>query len=512
MDYAEDGNLQSLFSVLQHRFQNRSWNALVFFPKQTLLSQWENHSNAMKNRRGSIVISDLGCNVQNQHQKSVGEFVALLKTDYFCGKTTHMNILILGSGGREHTFTWKVKQSDKCKNLYVAPGNSGTDQIATNLDIAATDFPALKKAVLEKAIDMVVVGPEDPLVQGVHDFFLADEQLKYVAVIGPQKAAAALEGSKEFAKAFMSRHNIPTAAYQSFDASTLEKGYGFLESLKPPYVLKADGLAAGKGVLIINDLEEAKAELKNMLVDAKFGDASAKVVIEEFLDGIELSCFVLTDGKNYKILPTAKDYKRIGEGDTGLNTGGMGAVSPVPFATPDFLSKIEERIVKPTVAGLQKDNLPYKGFIFIGLIKVGNDPKVIEYNVRMGDPETEVVLPRLKTDLVTIFQAIANQTLDQVSLVVDDRTATTVMVVSGGYPESYEKGKEISGLEAIEGSIPFHAGAIKKDGKIVTSGGRVMAVTSFGNTYQEALKKSYQNIEKLHFDKMYYRKDIGFDL
>lgn len=423
-----------------------------------------------------------------------------------------MNILILGSGGREHTFTWKIAQSDKCKNLFVAPGNSGTGQIATNLDISAMDFPAIKKVVLEKSIDMVLVGPEDPLVQGVHDFFLSDDNIKHVSVIGPQKAAAMLEGSKEFAKAFMSRHNIPTAAYQSFDTSTLNDGYAFLESLKPPYVLKADGLAAGKGVLIINGLEEAKIELKNMLVDAKFGNASAKVVIEEFLDGIELSCFVLTDGKNYKILPTAKDYKRIGEGDTGLNTGGMGAVSPVPFATPGFLSKIEERIVKPTVSGLQKDNLPYKGFIFIGLIKVGDDPKVIEYNVRMGDPETEVVLPRLKTDLVDVFQAIANGTLDKISLDIDPRTATTIMVVSGGYPESYEKGKEITGLEMIQDSIPFHAGAITKNGRVVTSGGRVIAITSFGDTYQEALKKSYQNIEKLHFDKMYYRKDIGFDL
>ena len=423
-----------------------------------------------------------------------------------------MNILILGSGGREHTFAWKLAQSKHCKNLYVAPGNSGTAEVAINLPISATDFQSIKKAVLEYGIDMVVVGPEDPLVLGVHDFFLADEQLKHVAVIGPEKAAATLEGSKEFAKAFMSRHNIPTAAYESFDASTLEEGYSFLESLKPPYVLKADGLAAGKGVLILNNLEEAKTELKSMLVDAKFGVASTKVVIEEFLDGIELSCFVLTDGKSYKILPTAKDYKRIGEGDKGLNTGGMGAISPVPFATPEFLNKIEERIVKPTVEGLHKDNLPYKGFIFIGLIKVGDDPKVIEYNVRMGDPETEVVLPRLRSDLVEIFEAIAHQTLDKISLEIDDRAATTVMVVSGGYPESYEKGKEIMGLETIQDSIPFHAGAVLKDDKVVTSGGRVIAITSYGNTYQEAIKKSYQNIAKLKFDKMYYRRDIGFDL
>ncbi len=423
-----------------------------------------------------------------------------------------MNILILGSGGREHTFAWKIAQSPLCKNLYVAPGNSGTTEVATNVNIGVTDFKAIKFLVLEKEVDMVVVGPEDPLVQGVHDFFLNDDELKGVSVIGPEKAAAELEGSKEFAKEFMYRHNIPTAAYQSFNASNVEEGYAFLETLNPPYVLKADGLAAGKGVLILNDLDEAKTELKNMLVDAKFGDASSKVVIEEFLDGIELSCFVLTDGENYKILPTAKDYKRIGEGDTGLNTGGMGAISPVPFATPEFLNKIEERIVKPTISGLQKDNLPYKGFVFIGLIKVGDDPKVIEYNVRMGDPETEVVLPRLKNDLVKIFKAIANQTLDEIDIDIDQRAATTIMLVSGGYPEAYEKGKEIIGVDAITDSIPFHAGAKIDNDKIVTSGGRVMAITSFGNSYNEALKKSYQNIEKLHFDKMYYRKDIGFDL
>jgi len=423
-----------------------------------------------------------------------------------------MNILVLGSGGREHTFAWKIAQSNHCENLFVAPGNSGTKSIATNLDISVTDFEAIKVAVLENNIDLVVVGPEDPLVQGVHDFFLEDQDLKNVAVIGPQKAAAELEGSKEFAKEFMMRHNVPTAAYQSFTKDNVEEGYKFLETLNSPYVLKADGLAAGKGVLILNDLEEAKTELKNMLVDAKFGNASTKVVIEEFLDGIELSCFVLTDGKDYKILPTAKDYKRIGEGDTGLNTGGMGAVSPVPFATEEFLNKIENQIVKPTVEGLQKDNLPYVGFIFIGLIKVGDDPKVIEYNVRMGDPETEVVLPRLKTDLVDIFKAMASGTLGDVSIDIDDRAATTVMLVSGGYPEAYEKGKEITGLETIEDSIVFHAGANDTNGKVVTSGGRVMAVTSYGDSYQEAIKKSYQSIEKLHFDKMYYRKDIGFDL
>jgi phosphoribosylamine--glycine ligase len=423
-----------------------------------------------------------------------------------------MTILILGSGGREHTFAWKIYQSPLCQNLYVAPGNSGTAGIAENVDISVTDFEAIKALVLDKKIDMVVVGPEDPLVLGIHDFFLKDNLLKNVAVIGPEKAAAQLEGSKEFAKEFMYRHNIPTAAYQSFNASNVEAGYTFLETLNPPYVLKADGLAAGKGVLILNDLAEAKAELKSMLIDAKFGQASTKVVIEEFLDGIELSCFVLTDGKNYKTLPTAKDYKRIGEGDTGLNTGGMGAVSPVPFASDAFLKKIEERIVKPTIEGLQKDNLPYKGFVFIGLIKVGDDPKVIEYNVRMGDPETEVVLPRLKNDLVEIFEAIANQTLNTITLEIDERAATTVMLVSGGYPEAYEKGKQISGLEKITDSMAFHAGAKLDKGNIVTSGGRVMAITSYGDTHQEAIKKSYQSIEKLHFNKMYYRKDIGFDL
>ncbi len=423
-----------------------------------------------------------------------------------------MHILILGSGGREHTFAWKIAQSPLCKQLYVAPGNSGTAEIATNVNIGVNDFKAIKELVLDKSIDMVVVGPEDPLVNGIHDYFLNDTALKHVSVIGPQKVAAELEGSKEFAKEFLYRHNIPTAAYESFTKETVEKGYTFLETLKAPYVLKADGLAAGKGVVILNDLDEAKAELKAMLVDAKFGQASTKVVIEEFLDGIELSCFVLTDGTNYKILPTAKDYKRIGEGDTGLNTGGMGAVSPVPFATDEFLNKIEERIVKPTINGFKKDNLPYVGFVFIGLIKVGDDPKVIEYNVRMGDPETEVVLPRLKNDFVEILQAMANGTLDKIDIEIDERAATTIMLVSGGYPEAYEKGKEITGIDAIEDSIPFHAGAQLKNGKIVTSGGRVMAITSYGNNYKEAIKKSYQSIEKLHFDKMNYRKDIGFDL
>ena len=423
-----------------------------------------------------------------------------------------MTILILGSGGREHTFAWKIAQSPLCKQLYVAPGNSGTSQIAENITIDVTDFMAIKDLVLDKKIDMLVVGPEDPLVQGIHDFFLSDEKLKNIAVIGPQKAAAQLEGSKEFAKKFMLRHNIPTAAYKSFTKDNVEEGFLFLETLKSPFVLKADGLAAGKGVLILNDLNEAKAELKLMLVDAKFGEASTKVVIEEFLDGIELSVFALTDGKHYKILPTAKDYKRIGEGDTGLNTGGMGAISPVPFVDEVLMKKIEERVVKPTIKGLQKDNLPYKGFVFIGLIIVNNNPFVIEYNVRMGDPETEVVLPLLKNDLVEIFKAIAEERLNDIDLEIDNQTAATVMLVSGGYPETYLKGKEISGIENIKDSLVFHAGAKLENGKVVTSGGRVMAITSFGKTHQEAIKKSYQSIEKLHFDKMYYRKDIGFDL
>ena len=423
-----------------------------------------------------------------------------------------MDILILGSGGREHAIAWKLKQSPKLKNLFIAPGNAGTATLGTNIPIGVNDFKEIKKTVLSNAMDMVIVGPEDPLVNGIHDFFLNDPELKHIPVIGPQKAAATLEGSKEFAKEFLFRHNIPTAAYQSFTVDKLEEGYAFLDTLTPPYVLKADGLAAGKGVVILNDLQEAKEELKNMLVGSKFGDASSKVVIEEFLAGIELSVFVLTDGKGYKVLPTAKDYKRIGEGDTGLNTGGMGAISPVPFADKVFMDKIHERIVKPTVEGLKKDNLPYKGFIFIGLIKVGDDPYVIEYNVRMGDPETEVVIPRIKTDLVTIFQAVANQTLDAIDLELDDRTASTVMLVSGGYPGAYEKGKVISGYENFADSIVFHAGTDYKNGNVVTNGGRVMAITSYGNDFKEALQTSYQNIKKIHFDMMNYRKDIGFDL
>jgi len=423
-----------------------------------------------------------------------------------------MNILVLGSGGREHTFGYKIAQSNLCTKLFVAPGNAGTADIATNVAISVTDFKAIKDFVLKENIEMVVVGPEDPLVQGITDFFAKDNDLKNVSVIGPSQEGARLEGSKEYAKEFLIRHNIPTAAYQSFTADTVNDGKRFLETLTPPYVLKADGLAAGKGVLILQDIDEAKTELENMLTNKKFGTASEKVVIEEFLDGIELSVFVLTDGKNYVTLPTAKDYKRIGEGDIGLNTGGMGAISPVPFADESFMNKIEERIIKPTVDGLAKEEIEYKGFIFIGLIKVGNDPKVIEYNVRMGDPETEAVLPRVKTDLVSLFKHVSDQTLDQVDIEIDPRSATTVMTVSGGYPEAYEKGKEITGIEQVQDSIVFHAGTKLDDNKVVTNGGRVIAVTSLDDDFRKALIKSYHNIEKLHFDKMYYRKDLGFDL
>lgn len=423
-----------------------------------------------------------------------------------------MTILLLGSGGREHAFAWKMTQSPLCEKLFVVPGNAGTAAIAENVAISATDFEAVKALVLKENISLVVVGPEDPLVKGIYDYFKNDESLKHIPVIGPSKLGAQLEGSKEFAKEFLMKHNIPTAAYDSFTAETVEEGCKFLETLQPPYVLKADGLAAGKGVLIIQDLEEAKTELRNMLVHAKFGTASSKVVIEEFLDGIELSCFVLTDGKSYKILPTAKDYKRIGEGDTGLNTGGMGAVSPVPYVDAVLMEKIETRIVKPTIEGFQKDGIEYKGFVFIGLINVKGEPIVIEYNVRMGDPETEVVVPRLKSDLVELFLSVADQKLGDFNLEVDPRSATTVMVVSGGYPEDFEKRKVISGLENITDSIVFHAGT-KLDGEnVVTNGGRVIAVTSYGDNFQEAIKKSYQNIDKLSFDKMYFRKDIGFDL
>lgn len=423
-----------------------------------------------------------------------------------------MNVLILGSGGREHAMAWKIAQSNLLNQLFIAPGNAGTIQVGTNLAINPTNFEAVKQAVLKNNIELVVVGPEDPLVKGIHDFFLSDVTLKKVAVIGPQKYAAQLEGSKEFAKEFMYRHNIPTAAYKSFTNENLEEGYQFLETLKPPYVLKADGLAAGKGVLILNDLQEAKDELNEMLANKKFGAASRKVVIEEFLDGIELSCFVLTDGKSYVNLPNAKDYKRIGEGDVGLNTGGMGAISPVPFASSEFMKKIEEQVIKPTVAGLQKDNIPYKGFIFFGIIKVGDEPKVIEYNCRMGDPETEVVIPRIKSDFLELLIATGKNELHTKSIEFKEKSACTVMLVSGGYPEDYEKGKVINGLDTIENSIPFHAGTTIMNDKIVTNGGRVIAITSYGSDFNEALNLSYKNISKISFDEMNFRKDIGFDL
>tara|TARA_R110001592_G_scaffold140938_1_gene362095 strand:+ start:713 stop:1990 length:1278 start_codon:yes stop_codon:yes gene_type:complete len=423
-----------------------------------------------------------------------------------------MNVLILGSGGREHAFAWKIAQSNKLSNLFIAPGNAGTAQVGTNVNIGVNDFEAMRTFVVDNNINMVVVGPEDPLVNGIHDYFLADEQLKNIPVIGPKKDGAELEGSKEFSKKFMQKHGVPTARYQSFTKANLKDGYTFLETLEPPYVLKADGLAAGKGVLILNNLEEAKTELKSMVADAKFGAASTTVVIEEFLHGIELSVFVLTDGNSYKILPSAKDYKRIGEGDTGLNTGGMGAISPVPFATDDYLKKVEEQVVKPTIAGLKADGIDYKGFIFIGLMNDNGNPSVVEYNVRMGDPETEVVIPRIKSDLLDLFIGVGNQTLHEKSFEVDERTATTVMLVSGGYPEAYEKGKIINGFNVVENSIAFHAGTKQDGDNIVTSGGRVMAVTSFGTDIKDALLKSFANAQKIDFDKKYYRTDIGFDL
>jgi phosphoribosylamine--glycine ligase len=423
-----------------------------------------------------------------------------------------MNVLILGSGGREHAFALKLSKSNKVSKLFVAPGNAGTQQLATNIDINPTDFEAVKNLVLSNNIKMVVVGPEAPLVSGIHDFFLADGELKNISVIGPKKDGALLEGSKDFSKQFMEKHGIPTAKYQSFTNENLKEGFAFLETLQPPFVLKADGLAAGKGVLILNSLAEAKEELKEMLTNKKFGEASSTVVIEEFLKGIELSVFVLTDGKSYKILPSAKDYKRIGEGDTGLNTGGMGAISPVPFADEDFLNKVEALVVKPTIAGLQKEGIDYRGFIFIGLMNDAGNPSVVEYNVRMGDPETEVVLPRIESDLFELFEGVANQTLHEKSFSVSSKTATTVMLVSGGYPNDYEKNKEITGIDTVENSIVFHAGTSLKNGKIVSAGGRVLAITSLGNTIDEALEKSYKSIDNIHFENMYFRKDIGFDL
>ena len=423
-----------------------------------------------------------------------------------------MNILILGSGGREHAFTHKLVQSEKVTQIFVAPGNAGTQEIATNITINPTDFEAVKKAVIAHDIEMVIVGPEAPLVNGVHDFFLANDELKNIPVIGPKKDGALLEGSKDFSKEFMFKHGIPTAKYQSFTKDNLQEGKLFLETLTPPYVLKADGLAAGKGVLILDSLDEAKAELEEMVSNQKFGDASSTVVIEEFLKGIELSVFVLTDGISYKILPSAKDYKRIGEGDQGLNTGGMGAISPVPFADQAFLNKVEELVVKPTILGLQKDGIDYRGFIFIGLMNDNGDPSVVEYNVRMGDPETEVVLPRIASDLFDLFEGVAHQNLHEKEFSVTEKIATTVMLVSGGYPEAYEKGKLISGLKTIKNSIVFHAGTSIKNNTVVTNGGRVIAVTSLAASIEEALELSYKSIDEIHFNKMNYRKDIGFDL
>ncbi len=423
-----------------------------------------------------------------------------------------MRVLLLGSGGREHAMAWKIAQSSILEELFIAPGNAGTKAHGKNVALSPTDFKAIKKFVLAENIDMVVVGPEDPLVKGIADFFEADQALANVGVIGPHKLAAQLEGSKDFAKKFMARHNIPTAKYGTFTADDLEAGYAFLDKMKAPYVLKADGLAAGKGVLILDDLDEAKKELKSMLCDGKFGTAGAQVVIEQFLAGVELSVFVITDGDGYKILPEAKDYKRIGEGDTGLNTGGMGAISPVPFADATFKDKIKNQIIIPTIKGLRKENIPYKGFIFFGLINVKGEPYVIEYNCRMGDPETEVVMPRLKSDLLDLFEGVVSDTLSERDVQFDERSAATVMMVSGGYPEAYKKGKTVYGLNAAMDSIVFHAGT-KADGPAVTtSGGRVLAVTSYGRDLKVALDRSYESAKKIEFDNSYYRKDIGFDV